>query len=64
MLYGKMASSIISMNIVHPHDQRRRFLRDEPSKDNLKLHPYKDPVECRRGNYWEKGMHINDVEPA
>lgn len=34
------------------------------AKDNLKLHPYKDPVECRRGNYWEKGMHINDVEPA
>jgi len=34
------------------------------AKDNLKLHPYKDTVECRRGNYWEKGMHINDVEPA
>lgn len=31
---------------------------------DLKLHPYKDPVECGRGNYWKKGMHINDVEPA
>lgn len=31
--------------------------------DNLKLYPYKNPVECGciRRNLWKKGMHMIDI---
>lgn len=34
-----------------------------PEMDNLKLYPYKNPVECGciRRNLWKKGMHMIDI---